>query len=80
MIIFSIEQGLRIHIVKIENAIQMWFILQTQYEQSNLIIIYLTVKDLTQSKQSNFKFIQNYADSLKRVAIKCSDIENTVAL
>jgi transposase InsO family protein len=80
MIIFSIEQGLRIHIVKIENAIQMWFTLQTQYEQSNLTIIYLTVKDLIQSKQSNFKFIQDYADSLKRAAIKCSDIGNTVAL
>jgi len=79
MITFSTEQGPRVHIVKIENAIQMWSTLQTQYGQSDLTTIYLAVKDLTQSKQSDFKSIQDYADSLKRAATKCSDTGNTVA-
>jgi len=80
VIIFSIEQKFRVHIVKIEDIIKMWFILKTQYEQSNLITLYLTIKELTQSKQLNFNFIQNYADSLKRAVIRCSDIDNAVAL
>ncbi len=79
VIIFSIEQEPRVHIVKIEDAIKMWSILKTQYEQSNLTTLYLAIEELTQSKQSDFKFIQNYADSLKRAAIKCSDIDNAVA-
>jgi len=79
VIIFSIEQKLRVHIVKIEDVIKMWSILKTQYEQSNLITLYLTIKELTQSKQLNFNFIQNYADSLKRAVIRCSDIDNAVA-
>jgi len=80
VIIFSIEQRFRIHIVKIEDVIKMWSILKTQYEQSNLITLYLTIKELTQSKQLNFNFIQNYADLLKRAVIKCLDIDNAVAL
>ncbi len=80
VIIFSIEQKLRIHIVKIEDIIKMWSILKTQYEQSNLIILYLMIKELTQSKQLNFNFIQNYADSLKQAVIKCSNIDNAVTL
>ncbi len=77
---FSCEKRLRIHIFKADNITKMWFILKTQYEQLNLIILFLTIKELTQSKQSNFKFIQNYADSLKQVVIKCADIEKTVEL
>ncbi len=80
VIIFSIEQKLRIHIVKIKDIIKMWSILKTQYEQSNLIILYLMIKELTQSKQLNFNFIQNYADSLKQAVIKCSNIDNAVTL
>ncbi len=80
VIIFSIKQRLRVHIVKIEDVIKMWSILKTQYEQSNLITLYLTTKELTKSKQSNFNFIQNYADSLKQAVIRCSDIDNAVAL
>ncbi len=75
---FSCEKKFRIHIFKVDNVTKMWSILKTQYEQSNLITLFLTIKELTQSKQSNFKFIQNYADSLKQVAIKCADIEKTV--
>ncbi len=56
----------------------MWFILKTQYKQLNLITLFLTIKELTQSKQLNFKFIQNYADLLKQITIKCADIEKTV--
>ncbi len=75
---FSCEKRLRIHIFKADDVTKMWSILKTQYEQSNLIILFLTIKELTQSKQLNFKFIQNYADSLKQVVIKCADIEKTV--
>ncbi len=75
---FSCEKRLRIHIFKADDVTKMWSILKTQYEQSNLITLFLTIKELTQSKQSNFKFIQNYADSLKQVVIKCADIEKTV--
>ncbi len=75
---FSCEKRLRIHIIKAESVIKMWSILKTQYEQSNLIILFLTIKKLTQTKQSNFKFIQNYANSLKQVVVKCSDIEKTI--
>ena len=56
----------------------MWSILKTQYEQSNLTTLFLATKELTQSKQSDFKSIQDYADSLKQAAIKCADIEKTV--
>jgi len=72
---FSCEKKLRIHIFKADDVTKMWFILKTQYEQSNLITLFLTIKELTQSKQLNFKFIQNYADSLKQVVIKCADIK-----
>ncbi len=75
---FSCEKRLRIHIIKAENVIKMWSILKTQYEQSNLIILFLTIKKLTQTKQLNFKFIQNYANSLKQIIVKCSDIEKTI--
>jgi len=75
---FSCEKKLRIHIFKADDVTKMWFILKTQYEQSNLITLFLTIKELTQSKQLNFKFIQNYADSLKQVVIKCADIKKTV--
>ncbi len=75
---FSCEKKLRIHIIKAESIIKMWFILKTQYEQSNLITLFLTIKKLTQTKQLNFKFIQNYANSLKQVVVKCSDIEKTI--
>ncbi len=79
VIIFSIEQKLRVHIVKIKDIIKMWSILKTQYEQLNLIILYLMIKELTWSKQLNFNFIQNYVDSLKWAVIKCSDIDNAIA-
>ncbi len=75
---FSCEKEPRIHIFKADNVTKMWSILKTQYEQSNLTTLFLATKELTQSKQSNFKSIQNYADSLKQVAIKCADIGKTV--
>ncbi len=75
---FSCEKGPRIHISKADNATKMWSILKTQYEQSNLTTLFLATKELTQSKQSDFKSIQDYADSLKQAAIKCADIEKTV--
>ncbi len=56
---FSCEKKFRIYIFKANNITKMWFILKTQYEQLNLIILFLTIKELTQSKQLNFKFIQN---------------------
>ncbi len=62
---FSCEKKLRIHIIKAESVIKMWSILKIQYKQLNLIILFLTIKKLTQTKQLNFKFIQNYANSLK---------------
>ncbi len=37
------------------------------------------IKELTQSKQLNFNFIQNYADSLKWAVIKCLNINNAIA-
>ncbi len=43
-----------------------------------MIILFLTIKELIQSKQLNFKFIQNYVDSLKQVVIKYANIEKTV--
>ncbi len=78
MINFSCEKGPRVHITKIDDVRKMWTILKTQYKQSDLTTLYLATKELTQSKQSNFKFIQNYADWLKWIIIKCSDIEKTV--
>ncbi len=53
MINFSIEQGLRVHIVKIEDATIMWSTLKTQYEQSDLTTLHLAIRELTQSKQSD---------------------------
>ena len=75
---FSCEKGPRIHISKADNATKMWSILKTQYEQSNLTILFLATKELIQSKQSDFKFIQDYADSLKQAVTKCADIGKTV--
>ncbi len=75
---FSCEKRLRIHITKAESVTKMWSILKTQYEQSNLITLFLTIKKLTQTKQLNFKFIQNYANSLKQAVVKCSDIGKTI--
>ncbi len=73
MITFSTEQGPRVHIGKIEIATKMWSILKDQYEQSDLITLHLAIRELTQSKQSDFKSIQDYADSLKRAATRCSN-------
>jgi len=73
MITFSTEQGPRVHIGKIEIATKMWSILKDQYEQSDLTTLHLAIRELTQSKQSDFKSIQDYADSLKRAATRCSD-------
>jgi len=73
MIIFSTEQGPRVHIGKIEIATQMWATLKDQYEQSNLTTLHLAIKELIQSKQSDFKSILDYADSLKRAATRCSN-------
>jgi len=78
MISFSCEKGPRVHIAKVEDATKMWSILKTQYEQSDLTILYLAIKELTQSKQSDFKSIQDYADWLKRAATKCADTGKTV--
>ncbi len=55
MITLSIEQGPRVHIVKIEDVTKMWSTLKTQYEQSDLTTLYLATKELTQSKQSDCK-------------------------
>jgi hypothetical protein len=71
-ITFSTEEGPRVHIGNIDNATQMWFILKNQYEQSDITIVHLALRELTRSKQSDFKFIQDYADSLKRVVTKCA--------
>jgi len=46
----------------------------------NLIILFLTIKELIQSKQLNFKFIQNYIDSFKQITIKYANIEKIVEL
>ncbi len=73
MISFSCEYGPRVHIAKVDDVTRMWSTLKTQYEQSDLTTLYLAIKELTQSKQSDFKSIQDYADSLKRAATKCSD-------
>jgi hypothetical protein len=78
MISFSCEKGPRVHITKIDDAREMWTILKTQYEQSDLTTLYLATKELTQSKQSDFKSIQDYADWLKRAATKCSGTGKTV--
>ncbi len=40
--------------------------------------LYLIIKELNRSKQLNFKFIQNYVDSLKQVVIRCSNVEKTI--
>ena len=44
----------------------------------NLITLYLIIKELNRSKQLNFKFIQNYVDSLKWIIIRCSNVEKTI--
>jgi len=75
---FSCEKRPRIHISKADNVTKMWSILKTQYEQSDLTTLFLATKELTQSKQSDFKSIQDYADSLKQAAIKCADTGKTV--
>ena len=67
MIIYNCEKESRVHIFKVIEVIKMWFILKTQYEQSNLTTLYLIIKELNHSKQLNFKFIQNYVNSLKWV-------------
>jgi len=38
---FSCEKRFRIHIIKAESIIKMWFILKTQYKQLNLITLFL---------------------------------------
>ncbi len=78
MITFSAEQGPRVHIGNIEIATEMWSTLKAQYEQSDLTTIRLAIRELTQSKQSDFKSIQDYADSLKRAATKCSSTGNVI--
>jgi len=75
---FSCEKGPRIHITKAESATKMWSILKAQYEQSDLTTLFLATKELTQTKQSDFKSIQDYADSLKQAAVKCSDTGKTI--
>ena len=78
MIIFATEQGPRVHIGHIEVAIKMWSILKDLYEESDIITLHLALKELTQSKQSDFKSIQEYADSLKIASIKCSNTGNSL--
>jgi len=65
MIIYNCKKESRVHIFKVIEVIKMWFILKTQYEQLNLTTLYLIIKELNHSKQLNFKFIQNYVNSLK---------------
>ncbi len=72
LITFGTEEGPRVHIGNLENATQMWIILKNQYEQSDLTTVHLAIRELTRSKQSDFKSIQEYADSLKRAVTKCS--------
>ncbi len=38
----------------------------------------MIIKELNHSKQSNFKFIQNYVDSFKWITIRCSNIEKMI--
>lgn len=78
LITFSTEQGPRVHTGNIENSTQMWIILRNQYEQSDLTTVHLAIRELTRSKQSDFKSIQEYADSLKRAATRCSNAGQTV--
>ncbi len=78
MIIYNCKKESRVHIFKVIEVIKMWFILETQYEQSNLTTLYLIIKELNHSKQLNFKFIQNYVDSLKWVAIRCSNVKKMI--
>ena len=78
MITYNCEKGPRVHISKVIEATKMWSILETQYEQSDLTTLYLATKELNRSKQSNFKFIQDYADSLKRAATRCSNAGKTI--
>lgn len=78
MITYHCETGPRVHISKITEATNMWFILETQYGQSDLTTLYLAIKELNRAKQSDFKSIQDYADSLKRVATRCSNVGKTI--
>jgi len=78
MITYNCEKGPRVHISKINDSTKMWSILETHYEQSDLTTLYLATKELNRSKQSDFNSIQDYADSLKRAATKCSNAGKTV--
>ncbi len=78
MIFYNCEKGSRVHLFKINDVTKMWFILETHYEQSDLTTLYLAIKELNRSKQSDFNFIQDYVDSLKRAATKCSNVGKTV--
>ncbi len=40
--------------------------------------LYLIIKELNYSKQSNFKFIQNYVNSLKWITIRCLNVEKMI--
>ncbi len=57
MIIYNCEKKSQVHIFKINDVIKMWFILKTQYKQSNLTTLYLIIKELNHLKQLNIKFI-----------------------
>ena len=72
LISITMERGPRAHIRKVKIATEIWSKLKDQYE-SDVMTLYLALKELTQSKQSDFKSIQEYADALKRVSIKCSN-------
>ena len=74
MIGLTVERGPRIHIENIEIATERWSILKDHYGDSDFTTRHLALKALTQSKQSDFKSIQDYADSLKRASVKCSNV------
>lgn len=78
MIKLSTERGPRIDIRDIEIATQIWSILKDRYEPSKFTTLYLAWRRLTQSRQSDFKSVQDYADSLKLAASRCSKVGEEV--
>ena len=73
MIGLTVERGPRVHINHIELATERWSVLKDQYGESDITTRHLALKELTQSKQSDFKSIQDYADALKKASVKCSN-------
>ena len=79
MIGLTVDRGPRIHIENIENATERWSILKDHYEELNITTRHLTLKEFSRSRQSNFKSIQNYVDSLKRVDVRCLNTDSSLS-